>query len=191
MSILYSPFNKCRTWTMQTKEKAKYVIPWNSRRSNDRRTTISTKACSICTVIFRDFLTPKRIINFCFSDTVNVFLLIYQLGTCCVYVVFIATNVKEILDQYIGETDVRLYMLVFLLPLILINWIRNLKYLAPFSTIANVITAISFGIIFYFIIGVHVPTFNGRETLGEIAHLPLFFGTVLFALEAIGVVSIA
>lgn len=69
----------------------------------------------------------------------NIFLLIYQLGTCCVYVVFVSTNIKSILDIYLDQvTDVRLVMLVILLPLILINWVRNLKYLAPFSTIANV-----------------------------------------------------
>lgn len=73
-----------------------------------------------------------------FSNVVNTFLLIYQLGTCCVYVVFVSSNIKSIVDLYVEEkTDVRLYMLIILLPLILINWVRNLKYLAPFSTIAN------------------------------------------------------
>lgn len=111
------------------------------------------------------------------------------MGTCCVYVVFIATNVKDVMDIYLGVIDVRLYMLVFLVPLILINWVRNLKYLAPFSTIANGITAISFGIILYFLIH-DGPTFEDRDVVGEISHIPLFFGTVLFALEAIGVVCI-
>lgn len=65
---------------------------------------------------------------------------------------------------------------------------RNLKYLAPFSTIANFITMISFGIICYYIFRDPV-TFKGKEAFGTAAEFPLFFGTVLFALEAIGVVS--
>ncbi|XP_037034964.1 proton-coupled amino acid transporter-like protein CG1139 [Bradysia coprophila] len=119
---------------------------------------------------------------------VNTFLLIYQLGTCCVYVVFVSTNIKSISDYYTEEeTDVRLFMLIILLPLILINWVRNLKYLAPFSTIANVITMVSFGIICYYMFNEPI-TFEGREPVGELKHFPLFFGTVLFALEAIGVI---
>lgn len=61
---------------------------------------------------------------FSHSHVVNVFLLIYQLGTCCVYVVFVSSNIKAIADYYTEtDTDVRLYMLIILLPLILINWV--------------------------------------------------------------------
>ncbi|XP_059615528.1 proton-coupled amino acid transporter-like protein CG1139 [Phlebotomus argentipes] len=119
---------------------------------------------------------------------INTFLLIYQLGTCCVYVVFVSSNIKSIVDYYTEEpTDVRLFMLIILLPLILINWVRNLKYLAPFSTIANFITLISFGIILYYIFREPI-SFEGLVPVGKLRDFPLFFGTVLFALEAIGVI---
>ncbi|XP_037931520.1 proton-coupled amino acid transporter-like protein CG1139 [Teleopsis dalmanni] len=119
---------------------------------------------------------------------VNTFLLIYQLGTCCVYVVFVASNIKSIADYYLETPiDVRLCMLIILIPLILINWVRNLKYLAPFSTLANFITIISFGIICYYIFREPVTT-EGKDPFGTAYGFPLFFGTVLFALEAIGVI---
>lgn len=122
-------------------------------------------------------------------NVVNIFLLIYQLGTCCVYVVFVASNIKSILDLYLEEkTDVRLIMLIILLPLILINWVRNLKYLAPFSTLANLVTMVSFAIILYYIFREPI-SFDGLDAVGHLRNWPLFFGTVLFALEAIGVVS--
>lgn len=58
------------------------------------------------------------------SHIINTFLLIYQLGTCCVYVVFVSSNIKAIADYYTeNDTDVRIYMLIILLPLILINWV--------------------------------------------------------------------
>lgn len=119
----------------------------------------------------------------------NAFLLIYQLGICCVYVVFVSTNIKSVVDEYTEPISVRYYMFMLLIPLILINWIRNLKYLAPFSTVANVITVVTFGIILYYIFREPL-TLEGRHMAGKLEHYPLFFGTVLFALEAIGVVSI-
>ncbi|XP_049818590.1 proton-coupled amino acid transporter-like protein CG1139 isoform X2 [Aethina tumida] len=121
------------------------------------------------------------------GPAVNVFLLIYQLGTCCVYTVFIAANIKEVCDVHITELDERIYMLIFLLPLILINFVRNLKYLAPVMTVANVITLASFGIILYYLAKEDIDL-SQREAFGKIADLPLYFGTVLFALEAIGVI---
>lgn len=117
------------------------------------------------------------------GHVVNTFLLIYQLGTCCVYVVFVSSNIKSVADYYLeSPVDVRLCMVIILLPLILINWIRNLKYLAPFSTLANAITMVSFGIICYYIFREPVSTEN-KEAFAPASGFPLFFGTVLFALE--------
>lgn len=72
---------------------------------------------------------------------VDGFLIVYQLGICCVYIVFVAKNIKEFVNQWI-DLEVEIHMLILLIPLILLNCIRNLKLLAPFSTLANVITFI-------------------------------------------------
>ncbi|XP_065157549.1 proton-coupled amino acid transporter-like protein CG1139 isoform X2 [Atheta coriaria] len=136
------------------------------------------------------FLEGPAIFQKCASASVhmvNAFLLLYQMGTCCVYIVFIATNIKNVCDEYFEDINLRLYMLMFLLPLILINWIKNLKLLAPFSTAANFITFVSFGIIVYYLID-GSPTFEERDAVGDVENWPLFLGTVLFALEAIGVI---
>lgn len=47
---------------------------------------------------------------------------------------------------------------------------------------------ISFGVICYYIFREPL-TLDNREAVGELQNFPLYFGTVLFALEAIGVVS--
>lgn len=94
----------------------------------------------------------------------------------------------QALKTYVSDIDVRLYMLAILIPLILVNWIRNLKFLAPCSTVANFITFVSFGIILYYIFREPL-SFENREVIGNVENFPLYFGTVLFALEAIGVVS--
>ncbi|VVC86281.1 unnamed protein product, partial [Leptidea sinapis] len=122
------------------------------------------------------------------GHVVNVFLLIYQIGTCCVYVVFVSENIQYVLTKHFGlDYAVFDVMLWILLPLVLINWVRDLKYLAPFSAIANAITIVSFGIILYYIFR-EAPTLEGKSPAGKISEFPLFFGTVLFALEAIGVI---
>lgn len=121
-----------------------------------------------------------------FFHMINTFLLIYQMGTCCVYVVFISSNLKMALDSFI-TMDLKIYMLILLLPLILVNYIRNLKFLTPFSTFANGIMLAGFGIIFYYIFREPL-SFENRSPVGEIKNFPLFFGTVLFALESIGVI---
>ncbi|KAG8232777.1 hypothetical protein J437_LFUL013257 [Ladona fulva] len=126
---------------------------------------------------------------------VNAFLLVYQLGTCCVYIVFVSSNVKDVVDYYASKLDVRIYMLILLIPFILINCVRNLKLLAPFSTVANAVTLIGFGITLYYVLapssmgdGEGLPSISDRPPVGDISNLPLFVGTVLFALEAIGVI---
>lgn len=84
--------------------------------------------------------------------------------------------------------DERVIMLITLLPLIFINYIKNLKFLAPITTLANVLTFVSFAIIFYFIFNKKI-SFEDKEPVGDYRDFPLYFGTVLFALEAIGMVS--
>ncbi|XP_041987846.1 proton-coupled amino acid transporter-like protein CG1139 [Aricia agestis] len=122
------------------------------------------------------------------AHIVNIFLLVYQIGTCCVYVVFVAENIQYVLKQQFEiDFNITYIMLCILLPLIFINWVRDLKYLAPFSAIANAVTIVSFGIILYYIFR-EIPSMEGRVPAGRITDFPLFFGTVLFALEAIGVI---
>lgn len=75
-----------------------------------------------------------------------------------------------------------------LLPaLILINLVRNLKWLAPFSMVANILIATGMGITFYYIF-YDLPSFDSRPHFAPLTELPMFFGTAIFALEGIGVV---
>lgn len=65
--------------------------------------------------------------------------------------------------------------------------VRNLKYLAPLATLGNVITCGSFGVILYYVFREPL-TLEGKRPAATLSEFPMFFGTVLFALEAIGVV---
>lgn len=63
-----------------------------------------------------------------------------------------------------------------------------MKYLAPLSSVGNAIMIISFGIICYYVFREPL-TLEGKRPYATISEFPMFFGTVIFALEAIGVVS--
>ncbi|KAL1117154.1 hypothetical protein AAG570_004481, partial [Ranatra chinensis] len=118
--------------------------------------------------------------------TINLFLVVDLLGCCCVYIVFVAKNIKQVGDDYI-EWDLRAYMLALLPLLIGMNLIRNLKFLAPFSMIANVLIGTGMGITFYYILQ-DLPPVSSRPAFSTFEQLPLFFGTAIFALEGVGVV---
>lgn len=120
---------------------------------------------------------------------VNAFLVIDLLGCCCVYNVFVAKNLKQVVEHYSAHNpiDLRIYIFFLLGPLILINLIRNLKHLAPFSIIANILMGTGVAITMYYIF-VDLPSASSRPAIADLHKLPMFFGTVIFALEGIGVV---
>ncbi|EDW92942.1 proton-coupled amino acid transporter-like protein CG1139 [Drosophila yakuba] len=118
---------------------------------------------------------------------VDGFLAFYHFGICCVYVVFIAESIKQLVDEYLVVWDVRIHMCIIIVPLLLIYSIKNLKLLAPFSSAANLLLLVGFGIILYYIFE-ELPPLSERDPFVAAGKLPTFFGTVLFALEAVGVI---
>ncbi|XP_058506488.1 proton-coupled amino acid transporter 1 [Solea solea] len=137
--------------------------------------------------------------------TVNLFLIITQLGFCCVYFVFLSDNVKQVVEaanattfnchvNYTNQTQVlvpsfdsRLYMLCFLPAVVLLVFTPNLKYLAPLSLVANLVMTISLVLIyFYSLMNITYPI--DLPKVGRAKDYPLFFGTAIFAFEGIGVI---
>jgi proton-coupled amino acid transporter len=118
----------------------------------------------------------------------NAFICITQLGFCCIYFLFITTNLKQILDFY--GFDVNFYVLIslVLIPIWLSALITNLKYLAPCSLVANacMITGL---VISYYYSSQDLPHISERNYFPpSIRTLPLFFGTAIFAFEGIALV---
>jgi len=128
----------------------------------------------------RSFSSVARIV-------VDVFLCITQLGFCCVYIVFISTNLQQIFNHYFGEINFHIYMLIILIPMLLLASIRNLKYLSPISMLANILQFIGIGIVFYYVLQ-DVPYTWDRKLFASWGQLPLYFGTAIYAFEGIGVV---
>lgn len=113
------------------------------------------------------------------------------MGICCVYIVFVGVNIRAVVNFYLPEDkqiSLTLYILMFFIPFFLIICIRNLKLLAPFSVLANIITFVTFGVVGYYVCQ-NLPSFGDIPQFGTAFNYPLYFGTTLFSLQAVGVVS--
>lgn len=94
------------------------------------------------------------------------------------------------LEQPEDNLEIRFFIIALLPPLIFMAWIRNLRYLAPVSMVANVFMGLGLGITFYYLVG------TGELKVDEMQNMlfkppfewPEFFSLTIFAMEAIGVV---
>lgn len=106
----------------------------------------------------------------------------------CVYIVFIGSSLEKVINVAAElDWDVRYYILLTMIPILAIGQIRDLKFLVPFSFLANVFIVITFGITLYYIFKDPL-VFDDKPSFSSFATLPLFFSTVIFAMEGIGVV---
>lgn len=96
----------------------------------------------------------------------------------------------QIVEYYYSVNfSLYIYMLIMLPPLIGTNLLRNLKHLTPLSMISNIFFLFGVLVSFYYIMN-DLPSVSERPFFSSIEQLPVFFGTTIFALEGIGVVSI-
>ncbi|XP_063910326.1 proton-coupled amino acid transporter-like protein pathetic [Zophobas morio] len=111
-------------------------------------------------------------------------------ATCSCYTVIIARNILYVTDQYYGENsfNVRYVVALLLVPLVLLAFVPNLKYLAPVSMVANVCMALGLGITFYYLVKDVPPPSERPAVANDLSTLPICISVVIFAIEAIGVV---
>lgn len=98
----------------------------------------------------------------------------------------------QVAAYYMGvkeeEMEIRIFIIALLIPLIFMVWIRNLKYLAPVSMLANFLMAVGLGITFYYLVGTGELNFDKVKLFTPPSQWPEFFSLTIFAMEAIGVV---
>ncbi|XP_045678663.1 proton-coupled amino acid transporter 3 [Phyllostomus hastatus] len=134
--------------------------------------------------------------------TVSFLLIITQLGFCSVYFIFMADNLQQIVEEaHVTSNvclprkslaltpilDIRVYMLTILPFLVLLVFIRNLKVLSVFSTLANITTLGSMALIFEYITQ-EIPDPSNLPLMADWKTFLLFFGTAIFTFEGVGMV---
>ncbi|KAI6241627.1 putative proton-coupled amino acid transporter 2 [Aphelenchoides fujianensis] len=117
------------------------------------------------------------------KQLVNSSMFVAQLGFCCVYVIFMADNLKQFFDE---TSEIRISQAGWI-ALLLIPILGPLKVLAPLALIGNVVYLVAVSIVMYFLITNLQPVANVKA-VGSLADMPLFFGTVIFAFEGIAVI---
>jgi proton-coupled amino acid transporter len=80
-------------------------------------------------------------------------------------------------------------MLILFLPLLPVAMVHQMKYLVPFSAVANVMLLVGLSLTFYVTLQ-DLPSVDARPAVAsDLSKLPLFFSTVLCGMEGIGTVS--
>lgn len=132
---------------------------------------------------------PKvfRIFSKYMKPMVEMFIVITHLGFCCVYYIFVSTTSQQVMAIYGIDFSVRWHMVLFLFPLMIFTLVRRLKYLVPVSLFANLCMGLGICTTI-FIIGYDLPPISTRTYVGDIRNIPLFFGTVMYSFEGIGLV---
>jgi len=117
----------------------------------------------------------------------NCLMILGLVGSTSVYISFISDNVKVVADPIVGERHVREYMLWLTIPLLIVNMVRSLKRLAPFSTVGNFVLVVSAAVVMYYDL-TDTPSIRDRNMFGSFKDIPDFVGTVYFAAGCISLI---
>lgn len=164
--------------------KCAHVLYHKTRRTEMSFADVAEVAFSTGPEWGRRFSKPVRYL-------IQISLFATYFGTCSVYTVIVAANFNQIIEHYgnigAGEFSIRLTTACLLIPMILLSWIPNLKYLAPVSMVANIFMGTGLGITFYYLV-MDLKPLTSVPLIAPIAGFPQFFSITVFAMEAIGVV---
>ncbi|KAI5644735.1 transmembrane amino acid transporter protein domain-containing protein [Phthorimaea operculella] len=119
---------------------------------------------------------------------VESMLVVWQLGICTIYFVFVGANLLQVCTQFGLKTNVRVIITIILIPMIIINLVKDLKMLAPMSMASNVIIFLGLILVAFYLMADDVHVTADKLKMKDWKEIPNFVGTALFALEAVGVV---
>lgn len=103
-------------------------------------------------------------------------LLVISYFSVCVYLVFISTTLRNVINYELKiDWDTRIYILLTTSVVAVITQVRELKYLVPFSLLANTSIIVVFIITLFYIF--KKPVYLSNCNLWpELSNLPSFFG---------------
>ncbi|KRX49821.1 Proton-coupled amino acid transporter 4 [Trichinella murrelli] len=133
-------------------------------------------------------LGPKRFRRYAstFREMINGMLYLLQFGSCSVYFIFIAENIRQAVDPH-GTLPIVAYI-AFVLPVeMVLCSIRQLKWLSIPSTLANIVYVVAFAIVFYYVFD-QFPSWQRLPAIQTPERWPLAFGSIMFAFSSAGTI---
>ncbi|KAI5704205.1 hypothetical protein M8J75_002970 [Diaphorina citri] len=122
---------------------------------------------------------------------VDFFVGAYQMGICCAAIEFISGTAKQVADfHWKLHFDIRIWMLITGLLISPINQIRNFHRLSPLSALGDLLILGGLSLVYYFIFKDGIPSFENKHWIAPepIKGFALFFGTVMYSVQTIGVI---
>lgn len=109
-----------------------------------------------------------------------------QAGFATAYVIFVSDNLNKLYDVL----SFREYALLLIVPLILLCWIRSLKYLNPFALAGLVAIGLAVGtVVYYCVLTIRTDGINGDVWLRtNWSTFPVAYGVVIYLFEGIGLI---
>ncbi|KAL3275492.1 hypothetical protein HHI36_020252 [Cryptolaemus montrouzieri] len=122
---------------------------------------------------------------------VDTSMLMGQFALCTTYALFVLQTFG-FFEQYTGGLYIGLkryvYCFLLMIPCIFIVFLGNWKIVAGFAAFANIILIFPIFIFLSYVNGAQSPS-NDLVAVGDLYQFPKVFGPILFALEAVAVVS--
>ncbi|RVE49465.1 hypothetical protein evm_005896 [Chilo suppressalis] len=126
-----------------------------------------------------------------FRYSMDVILFSEVCGTCCIYQIMIASTMKQVLESLsptiLGwHLSLRIYILIVMVPFFCMSMITNLKYLAPFSLIADLFVAICILTTMYYSLS-EAGDIRDRPAYKDFFGLIQFTGILLYSIDGASV----
>ncbi|OTF84207.1 proton-coupled amino acid transporter 4-like protein, partial [Euroglyphus maynei] len=133
---------------------------------------------------------PLRPFSHWAARIVNLFLLITQIGFCCVYSLFVAENISKFVSELTPEEyhyKPNIYLVFFIPMFIVLSFVKSLKHLSLASSMANLLQTVGLLIVMINLVQ-DLPHPDQVTQVGSFATYPLFLGTAVYAFEGIGLI---
>ena len=166
-----------------------HLLVWSCSELQSRRELHQQDYARVAEIAFRT--GPLRLRKFAGAayNAISFFLVVTQLGFCCVYIVFMAANIKEVLEVLISglQLDMHVYIVCIFFFVLAISMVKTLKKLYYPSLISNACIIIGLGCLLTYLL-TDLPSTYDRPQFTSLKELPLFMATSIYAFEGIGVV---